>query len=105
MGASQPSVFKDFYMKILVSKFGGSLISRPSGKEAYLVLQQDLVTLTRQEEIEIDFEGVTVLTPSWADEFVTPLVKQFGSRVVLKNTGNPSVKATLVTLRKSGQIG
>jgi len=41
-----------------------------------------------------------VLTPSWADEFLTPLRRRFGKRVTLKNTDNASVKATLAILDK-----
>jgi hypothetical protein len=88
-------------MNIIVSKFGESLISRPAGKEAYLVLQPDLGALPADEGIVLDFSGVSVFTPSWADEFITPLMQRFGGRVSLKNTGNPSVRATLATLQKS----
>ncbi len=88
-------------MKIYLKKFGTTLISRPAGKEAYLSLQPLMGDVDPGEKIEIDFEGVAVLTPSWADEFVTPLRNSFGGDVVLLNTENPSVKATLETLRKS----
>lgn len=87
-------------MKISISKFGKILLGRPSGKEAYLAFQQTVKDLSPNEKMEIDFEGVSVLTPSWADEFVTPLVNKFQNSILL-NTGNPSVKATLETLRKS----
>ncbi|MBI4235607.1 STAS-like domain-containing protein [Candidatus Peregrinibacteria bacterium] len=88
-------------MKIYLKKFGTILISRPAGKEAFLSLQPLTTDVKLGEKIEIDFEGVSVLTPSWADEFVTPLKNNFGDNVVLLNTENPSVKATLETLRKS----
>lgn len=88
-------------MYIDVKKFGTVLISRPSGKEAFLVLSESLKEVGKDEKVEVDFEGVQVLTPSWADEFVTPLKEQFEKRLILKNTENPSVKASLETLRKS----
>lgn len=91
-------------MRIAVKKFGTTLISRPAGKEAFLALQPLLKEITEKENIEIDFEGVTVLTPSWADEFVTPLRKEYKNRVTLKNTENPSVKATMETLEKAKQM-
>ena len=90
-------------MKILLKKFGTSLISRPAGKESFLAFQPTLRELERQEKIEVDFEGVSVLTPSWADEFITPLVKGFAGRVGFLHTENPSVRATLQTLEKSGR--
>ena len=90
-------------MKIDLKKFGKILISRPAGKEALLSLQSVIKKMAPDEKIEIDFEGVSVLTPSWADEFVTPLGR--GREVALLNTENPSVKATLETLRKSRASG
>ncbi len=85
-------------MIIFVKKFGTTLVSRPSGKEAWLAFQPVLNTVPDSEEIIVDFADVMVLTPSWADEFLTPLRKRYGKRVTLKNTDNASVKATLATL-------
>lgn len=86
-------------MKIYLKKFGTTLISRPAGKEAFLALQASMKEINNDEKIEIDFEGVAVLTPSWADEFITPLANRY--KMTLLNTENPSVKATLETLKKS----
>lgn len=87
-------------MIIQIKKFGITLVSRPSGKEAWLAFQPVLNQVPEKEEIIVNFEGVVVLTPSWADEFLTPLYNMFGERVTLHNTENPSVKATLEILRK-----
>ncbi len=76
------------------------LISRPAGKEAFLALSAyQTRDLDKNELIEIDFDGVKVLTPSWADEVVTKLAEQF-TQVSLLNTDNSSVQATLKTLRQ-----
>lgn len=88
-------------MKIYLKKFGTTLISRPAGKESLLALQSSIKEIKPNGKIEIDFEGVTVLTPSWADEFITPLTNQYKNNIILLNTENPSVKATLETLKKS----
>lgn len=88
-------------MKIFLKKFGTVLISRPSGKESFLALQPLMKDLKVKETIEVDFEGVSVLTPSWADEFITPLRIKYKNRVSLLNTENPSVIATLETLEKA----
>ena len=85
-------------MIIQLKKFGTTLISRPSGKEALLAYSHTLDEVNQKEEIVIDFTGVIVLTPSWADEFLTPICQRFKKRVSLKNINNPSVKATLSTL-------
>jgi hypothetical protein len=87
-------------MKIHIKKFGTTLVSRPSGKEAWLAFQPTLNEASQNEEITVDFEGVVVLTPSWADEFLSPLYNNFGNKVVLQNTNNPSVQATLSILNK-----
>ncbi len=87
-------------MIIHIKKFGTTLVSHPSGKEAWLAFQPVLNETSGDEEITVDFEGVVVLTPSWADEFLTPLQERFSDRVKLHNTDNPSVVATLAILAK-----
>ena len=87
-------------MNIQVKKFGTTLVSRPSGKEAWLAFQPVLNQTSPTEEISVDFEGVVVLTPSWADEFLTPLRERFKEKVKLYNVSNPSVEATLAILGK-----
>ena len=85
-------------MIIRLNKFGTTLVSRPSGKEAWLAFQPTLNDISENEEVIVDFEGVLVLTPSWADEFLTPLRNKFTRQVKLINKDNPSVSATLSTL-------
>ena len=53
--------------------------------------------LPKGEIIEIDFSGVKVLTPSWADEIITKIAQDF-KNIKLINTDNPTVKATLKIL-------
>lgn len=87
-------------MRIELKKFGELLISRPAGREAYLAMSAYLIhDLKKEENIEIDFSGVKVLTPSWADEVITKLTNDFPN-IKLLNTDNVTVKATLKTLRE-----
>jgi len=88
-------------MIIVLKKFGTTLVSRPSGKEAWLAFQPNLKNTSDSEEIVVDFTDVLVLTPSWADEFLTPLRSRFKDKVRLFNTDNSSVKATLEILDKN----
>ena len=85
-------------MIIQLKKFGTTLVSRPSGKEAWLAFQPTLNEFSLGEEIIVDFAEVIVLTPSWIDEFLTPLYNRFGEKVKLINIDNPSVKASLTIL-------
>ena len=85
-------------MIIKLNKFGTTLVSRPSGKEAYLAFTPTLRECKESEDIEIDFSGVDVLTPSWADEFLTPILKLYKNKTILKNTNNPSVRESLKIL-------
>lgn len=88
-------------MTIEIKKFGTTLVSRPSGKEAWLAFQPTLKNVSDTEEMLVDFKDVLVLTPSWADEFLTPLRGRFGHKVRLLNTDNASIKATLEILNKN----
>ena len=87
-------------MIIQVNKFGTVLVSRPAGKEAWLAFQPVLFGISKKVRITVDFKDVLVLTPSWADEFLTPLKKRYGKQIKLKNIKNPSIKATLEILKK-----
>lgn len=88
-------------MIIELKKFGTTLVSRPSGKEAWLAFQPTLQVVADIETVIIDFKEVLVLTPSWTDEFLTPLRRRFRDRVKLIHTDNASVKATLKILNAS----
>ncbi len=87
-------------MTIQLDKFGITLVSRPSGREAWLAYQPSLSNIPENENIIVDFKNVVVLTPSWADEFLTPLFNRFKDRVKLQNTENPTVTESLATLAK-----
>lgn len=86
-------------MRIELKKFGDILISRPAGREAYLAMSAYLTKdLEKDEAITIDFDGIKVLTPSWADEVITKLAENYPIKV--ENTDNPTVSETLKTLSK-----
>lgn len=87
-------------MKIELKKFGTTLISRQNGREAFAAFQSQLSALDESENLELDFEGVITFSPSWGDEFLSPLLRKYETRLVLVNTSNPSVKATLELLEK-----
>lgn len=86
-------------MIISIQKFGTTLISRPAGKEAYLAFQSSLPNLEENGILEVDFGGVITLSPSWADEFLTPIVEKYNKQLKLVNISNASVVETLKTLR------
>jgi hypothetical protein len=86
-------------MIIQLNKFGTTLLSRQAGKEAALVCQALLKDIKRNEKIEVDFEGVLTFSPSWGDEFLTPLLIEFKDNLILRNTANPSVQVTIDILQ------
>ena len=87
-------------MKLQLEKFGKTLFSRELGSEAFKALQTTLRELSKDEELEIDFSGVLTLSPSWADEFLSPLLDQLGDRLILLPSDNLSVRATLRILQE-----
>ena len=79
-----------------MQKFGTILNSRPSGREAFLRAIQIVNGSPISEEIILDFFGVEVLTPSFADEFLHLLKDKYKSREIrLENTESATVKETL----------
>ena len=91
-------------MLIELKKFGTTLTSRDDGREAYSAMQPTFKNIGVDESVEIDFRGVNTFTPSWGDEFITPLFKNFGDRLVLRHLENPSVKVTLSTIEEVNKI-
>ena len=83
-----------------LKKFGTVLVPRPSGKEAWLAFQPTFSDAQENEEVTVDFSDIAVFTPSWADEFLTPLHSRFPGKVRLINTDNASIEATLATPAK-----
>ena len=63
-------------MIIELKKFGTTLISRQTGREAFSALQAILRDVKKSENIEIDFDGVLTFSPSWGAEFLMPLLIQ-----------------------------
>ncbi len=90
-------------MKLQLEKFGKTLISRELGSEALKAFQPTLRELSKDEELEVDFSGVLTLSPSWADEFLSPLLDQLGDRLILFPSDNLSVHATLRILQEANK--
>lgn len=90
-------------MKLQLEKFGKTLISRELGSEAFKAAQVALRELSKDEELEIDFSGILTLSPSWADEFLSPLLNQLGDKLILLPTDNLSVHATLKILQEANK--
>lgn len=80
-------------MRIELKKFGKVLTSRPSGKEAFAAIRPTLDP--NEEVIEVNFDGIISLSPSWADEFFTALKEMYGDRLKYLPSNNPSVIETL----------
>ncbi len=91
-------------MKIELKKFGTTLVSRQDGKEAYAAFLPLLNSISPDESIEVDFDGVITLTPSWADEFIMSVYKRYAGRLMFVNVENASVKATLDFLEKINHV-
>lgn len=84
----------------MLEKFGKTLTSRQLGSEAFKAFQSALRDIRADESLEIDFTNTLTLSPSWADEFLTPLLNQFGDRLVLLPSDNLSVQATIKLLEE-----
>ncbi|MBU0597432.1 STAS-like domain-containing protein [Patescibacteria group bacterium] len=91
-------------MIIELKKFGTTLTSREEGREALAAFQPSLNNIPDGEPVEIIFTGVNTFSPSWGDEFLAPLIKQFGDRLIFVDTKNLSVIATLDMLEKIHDI-
>ena len=86
-------------MLVNIGNFCDMLMSRPAGREAVLMAKAYVFReLKTQDDIILDFNEVKVLTPSWADEFITGIKSEYSNEIHYINTENPSVKASLKTV-------
>ncbi|MCL2243465.1 MAG: STAS-like domain-containing protein [Treponema sp.] len=85
-------------MTVKISNFGDILMSRPAGREAFLMAKAYVFKEINNDEIILDFNDVKVLAPSWADEFITGIKLEYKNTLKYINTDNPSVKASLNTV-------
>lgn len=82
-------------MRIKVKQYGNILSSRPAGREAALAMLA-YSKPAAGEGVELDFDGVLSVGPSWLDEVLAALRKEYGTdRVVCLPSENPSVVASL----------
>ena len=70
------------------------------GREAHAAFSPNLKTIPADEKIIIDFNGVNTFTPSWGDEFLSPLLKKHEDKLVLRKTNNLSVIETIALLEE-----
>ena len=86
-------------MVVKMINFGDILMSRPAGREAFLLAKAYVFKeINQNDKIILDFNEVKVLAPSWADEFITGIKKEYLNEMQFNNTENPSVKASLETV-------
>jgi len=77
-------------------KFNTVLNGRPSAKEAASRIQQIINGSAERENVVLDFTGVEVLTPSYADELLRTLREKYGiDKIEIINTS----KAVVETLK------
>ena len=82
-------------MKIELKSYGTILTSRPAGREAALAMKAH-IRLTTGDNIELDFNGVISVGPSWLDEVLSALRSDYGrDRVICLPTKNLSVIESL----------
>lgn len=88
-------------MIIKLAKFGQLLISRPAGREAFLSAKA-YVFKEKLDVIELDFDNIKVLTPSWIGEFVNLIKEEYPStKLVFRKSDNKTVLASLGILKFS----
>ena len=86
-------------MVVNLNNFGDILMSRPAGREAFLLAKAYVFReINECDEIILDFQGIKVLAPSWADEFISGIKSSYPNKLQYINTENPSVKASLKTV-------
>lgn len=91
-------------MVIDIKKFGTILTSRQLGKEALAAFSPNFSSISAEEKIYVNFNEIDVFSPSWGDEFLSALYKQFGDRLILEKSSNASVNASIEIIEKANNM-
>lgn len=81
-------------MIIEIKRFGKILSSRTEGREAALLLLANELKV-RPNSVELDFDEILVMTPSWLGEFVNTLNDASIHKIFYTKLSNASVKASV----------
>ena len=81
-------------MIIDIARFGEVLSSRPQGRESALVTLA-YITQNKTDLIQINFQNVLVMTPSWLSEYVQTLKERGITSVEFLKSDNPSVNSSI----------
>ena len=83
-------------MKIAMVKYGEFLISRPAGREAAQIICNQFSPTSEAEAIELDFNRVKSVGPSWLHEVMLSLKTAFPrNEILVLDAGNASVIESL----------
>jgi len=85
---------------IQLAKFGHLLSSRELGREAWQAFLSSHSRGQLEEPVIVDCGGVSTLSHSWGDEFLSSLLAHLQGPLTFRNTGNASVRATLEYLQE-----
>src|SRR3989338_1409573 len=85
---------------INLKRFGQVLIGRPNGQEAFNAIRSQL---NEDLPVQINFDNVLTINPSWLDEFITRLADFNHGKVELLPTDNASVRIALPVIAKERQ--
>ena len=82
-------------MKLSLKKFGAILTSRPEGREAALICLAYEADIKNATSVNLDFEGIIVMTPSWLSEFVQTLKEKGIVQIEFLPSENPTVTSSI----------
>ena len=86
-------------MVLEIKKFGEVLSSRSAGREAALVTLSYFTKNKKDQNLEIDFTDVLVMTPSWLSEFVQTLQEKSFLQIKFLKSNNPSVVSSIEVIQ------
>ena len=76
--------------KAFLKSYGTFLFGRAEGAEAFAALEKNMRDMPEGEQLFFDFSDITMLAPSWCDEFFGEAVEKYPGRIMCLM--NPSLR-------------
>lgn len=90
--------------KIFLKSFGIYLNGREEGASAFQILEKEILSLQKGEQLFFDLSDVIVLAPSWCDEFFGEAEKKHSGRIVIDNSIHMGLKKSFDVVAEARDI-
>ena len=90
--------------KFFVKSYGMHLVGRSEGAEAFAALKGNMRDVPEDEKVFFDFSDITMLAPSWCDEFFGEATLEYPGRIIIDDSINEGLRKSFEIIEETRDI-